>query len=97
VRRPVVEAIGGFDETANLKYCEDVDYHARAFRHGGAAFVDRVTLHYRISPTSLMHGQSSADAVRASYRHMTEQYRRLHGRAELAALKVLARTVLRDA
>jgi GT2 family glycosyltransferase len=94
VRRPVVEAIGGFDTGAELKYCEDVDYHCRAFRHGGATWVDRITLHYRITPTSLMHANGVGEAVNASYRHMRTRYEATHGRADLLALKLFARTVL---
>lgn len=95
VRRAVVEKIGGFDTTAHLKYVEDVDYHGRAFRQGGVAFLDEITLHYRISSTSIMHGQSTSEGLVASYDHMMERYAQTWGRADFLALKLFARTVLK--
>lgn len=95
LRRAVVEAIGGFDVSPRLQLAEDIDLCVRAFRRAGAAFLDEVTLHYRISPGSLIHGSPSGEALRSSYRHMFARYVRDHGRAEFFALKVFARTALR--
>jgi GT2 family glycosyltransferase len=94
-RRGVVERIGGFDPQVRL--AEDVDYHARAFREAGAAFIDEVTLHYRVTPTSLMHANHDLSQVEASYAHMFTRYQRTHGRADFLALKLFAKTVLKAA
>jgi GT2 family glycosyltransferase len=94
-RRRVVERIGGFDPQVRL--AEDIDYHARAFREGGAAFIDDVTLHYRITSTSLMHSNHDISQVKASYAHMFKRYQATHGRADFLALKVFAKTLLKAA
>jgi hypothetical protein len=44
---------GRFDPEMRLR--EDVDFHARAMRHFGVYFLDRVGLQYRIGSLSLMH------------------------------------------
>jgi GT2 family glycosyltransferase len=92
-RRSVVERIEGFDPQVRL--AEDVDYHARAFRVGGAAFIEETTLHYRISASSLMHSNHDLSQVQASYTHMFSRYQRTWGRADFTALKLFARTVLK--
>jgi GT2 family glycosyltransferase len=92
-RRALVERVNGFDPLVRL--CEDVDYHARAFRAGGAVFLDELTLHYRISPTSLMHGNKDVAPVIETYAHMHARYRETWGHADFMALKLFARTVLR--
>jgi GT2 family glycosyltransferase len=92
-RRSVVEGIAGFDPLVRL--AEDVDYHARAFRFGGAAFLEETTLHYRISSSSLMHSNHDLSQVQSSYTHMFDRYQRTWGRADFTALKLFARTVLK--
>jgi GT2 family glycosyltransferase len=94
-RREVVERIGGFDP--EIRLMEDVDYHARAFRAAGAAFIDETTLHYRITATSLMHGAKDLSEVNRSYDHMHARYRDTWGVSDFTALKLFARTVLKVA
>ncbi|HYQ03520.1 MAG TPA: glycosyltransferase [Polyangiaceae bacterium] len=93
IRRDCIEALGGYD--ADLGLNEDVDFYCRAIRAYGFRFIDQVVLHYRIVPTSLMHGRENDDKLIDSYRKMYDRYQTNHGRAELFALKVLARTVMR--
>jgi GT2 family glycosyltransferase len=93
IRRECIAAIDGYDTTIGL--CEDVDFFCRAIRRFGFAFLDRIAVHYRISTNSLMHGRSNNDELRASYRRMYSRYRKTHSAAELIALKMFARTVLR--
>lgn len=93
IRRSCLEAVGGYREEPEV--VEDVDLYIRAIRHGGCAFVDEVVLHYRTGASSLMHDLADNAPVERSYRHIYDHYRRAHGRLELAALKLLARTALR--
>lgn len=93
IRRECVAALGGYD--AELGMNEDVDFFCRAIRAYGFRFLDRVVLNYRIVPDSLMHGRTNNDKLVQSYRRMYALYRAKHGAAELFALKVLARTVMR--
>jgi glycosyltransferase involved in cell wall biosynthesis len=90
VRRQVAEAIGGFDPA--LPLCEDVDFYMRAIRHGGARFLDRPALRYRIGP-SLMRQPNRNEKLLESARLMHTRYRREHGGLEFAALKALARGI----
>jgi glycosyltransferase involved in cell wall biosynthesis len=93
IRREHVQALGGYD--ANILLNEDVDFFCRAIRAFGCRFLDQVVIHYRILPNSLMHGRTGNDKLIASYQRMYARYRETHGAAELLALKIFARTVMR--
>jgi glycosyltransferase involved in cell wall biosynthesis len=93
IRREHVQALGGYD--ANILLNEDVDFFCRAIRAFGCRFLDQVVVHYRILPNSLMHGRTGNDKLIASYQRMYARYRETHGAAELLALKIFARTVMR--
>jgi GT2 family glycosyltransferase len=88
VRRSCVEAIGGFDAEPSL--AEDVDFFARAIRHGGAVVLDRTSIHYRIGP-SLMRLPDRQPLIDASYRAIHARYRREHGAVDFFALKTFAK------
>jgi glycosyltransferase involved in cell wall biosynthesis len=93
IRRECISSLDGYD--ASLMLNEDVDFYCRAIRRFGFAFLDRVVLHYRIIPDSLMHGRANDEPLVDSYRRMYARYRETHGSAELLAMKLFARTVLR--
>jgi glycosyltransferase involved in cell wall biosynthesis len=93
IRRDCIQALEGYNAALGLN--EDVDFFCRAIRAYGFRFIDQVVVHYRIVPDSLMHGRENNDKLVESYRQMYERYRQAHGQAELFALKVLARTLMR--
>jgi len=90
VRRAHLPALGGFDEAVAI--AEDVDFYMRATRLAGARFIDATALRYRIWP-SLMHKPGNGAVIASSYRQTYARYRAEHGRAELLALKLLARAL----
>jgi glycosyltransferase involved in cell wall biosynthesis len=92
VRRECVAALDGYD--AQMPLNEDVEFYCRAVRRFGFVFLDRIVLHYRILPSSLMHGRSTNDGIVETYRRMYAQYRAKHGAFELLAMKIFARTIL---
>ncbi|MBX7101151.1 MAG: glycosyltransferase [Myxococcaceae bacterium] len=91
-RRTAVDAAGAFDP--DVRMVEDVDYYARVFQKFPAAFLDEVTIHYRIGP-SLMHSRLNDEKIVVSYNHMHARYRRELGQARYLALKVYAKSLLR--
>jgi len=93
IRREHVQALGGYD--ANILLNEDVDFFCRAIRAFGCRFLDQVVIHYRILPNSLMHGRKGNENLIESYQRMYVRYRQTHGNAELLAMKIFARTVMR--
>jgi glycosyltransferase involved in cell wall biosynthesis len=93
VRRECVEAIGGYDPEIVIN--EDIDFYSRAIRRFGFVFLDQVVLHYRILADSLMHGGTRNDKLREAYARMYAHYKDAYGAAELFALKLAARTVLK--
>ena len=92
IRRDCVAALEGYDPQMPLN--EDVEFYCRAIRRFGFAFLDQVVLHYRILPSSLMHGRANNDGIVETYRRMYAQYRAKHGAFELLAMKIFSRTVL---
>ena len=78
---------------------EDADFYLRVMRECGAAFVDDITLHYRIGFPSLMHAPNpSAEQVRAQRdgrRRMQAKYRSRYGVVEFYLLAALTRLVMR--
>jgi len=93
IRREHVQRLGGYD--AHIALNEDVDFFCRAIRNFGCHFLDQVVVHYRILPNSLMHGRKGNQKLLESYQRMYARYRETHGGAELLAMKIFARTVLR--
>jgi glycosyltransferase involved in cell wall biosynthesis len=93
IRREHVQSLDGYD--ANIMLNEDVDFFCRAIRAYGCRFLDQVVVHYRILPTSLMHGRTGNQKLIDSYQRMYARYRAKHGGIELLAMKILARTVMR--
>ena len=93
IRREHVQRLGGYDPKIALN--EDVDFFCRAIRHFGVHFLDQVVVHYRILPNSLMHGRTGNQKLIDSYQRMYARYRETHGGAELLAMKIFARTVMR--
>ena len=93
IRREHVQALGGYD--VNILLNEDVDFFCRAIRAFGCRFLDQVVIHYRILPSSLMHGRTGNEKLIESYQRMYARYREAHGAAELLAMKIFARTVMR--
>jgi GT2 family glycosyltransferase len=93
IRRECIAGLGGYDPDIQLN--EDVDFYCRAIRAHGFHFLDRVVVHYRILGDSLMHGRRNNQGLLQAYQRMYSLYVARHGRAELFALKVMARTVLR--
>lgn len=61
VRKPLIDALGGFDES--LGYSEDRDLWFRLAHHGGALFSDRVGHSYRIRPGSLSNAPQIRNAI----------------------------------
>lgn len=93
IRREHVQRLGGYD--AKIILNEDVDFFCRAIRRFGVHFLDQVVVHYRILPNSLMHGRTGNQKLIESYQRMYARYRETHGGAELLAMKIFARTVMR--
>ncbi len=97
LRRDSVARVGGFDPQIHLM--EDADFYLRVMRECGAAFVDDVTLHYRIGYPSLMHAPDPSpeqmQAQREGRRRMQAKYRSRYGVVEFYALAALTRLVMR--
>ncbi len=97
LRRDAVAGVGGFDTEMSL--WEDTDFFCRVMRRFGAAFVDRATLHYRISSPSLMHSPNPSPqqlaAEREGARRLWTNYRRDRGPIEFFALAAMTRLVLK--
>ena len=93
IRREHVAALGGYDE--ELRLCEDLEFYVRAMRAYGCVFVDRPVVQYRTGAPSLMNAGMADGKVASVYARIYSKYRAEHGRAELLALKVVAKTVLR--
>ena len=97
LRRGAVAGVGGFD--AHMSLWEDTDFFCRVTRKFGAAYVDRVTLHYRIGGPSLMHSPNPPPEQHAAElegaRRVWTNYRRDRGLAEFLALAALTRLILK--
>jgi glycosyltransferase involved in cell wall biosynthesis len=93
IRRELVAPLGGYDE--ELRLCEDLEFYVRAMRAYGCAFVDRPVAEYRTGAPSLMNAGMADGKVASVYGRIYGKYRAEHGRAELFALKLLGKTVLR--
>jgi glycosyltransferase involved in cell wall biosynthesis len=93
IRRPCFIAVGGYDPT--LKVVEDVEFYIRAIRTCGFAFMDEVFLQYRFQGDSLMHHPEHVGLSVAAYKIIYQNYRQRFGGAELLAIKLFARTILR--
>jgi glycosyltransferase involved in cell wall biosynthesis len=97
VRRDCLVRLGGFDPEIRLR--EDVDFYARAMRHFGVFFLDKVGLLYRIGSPSLMHDPNTTKLDLAQLREAqlrtNTKYQREWGIFEFYALKLFARTVLK--
>jgi glycosyltransferase involved in cell wall biosynthesis len=93
IRRECARALGGYDP--RLRVVEDVDMYVRAIRRFGYVFLDRPVVQYRFTPTSLMHREPDDRATLDSYAIMYGAYRASYGAAEMFALKLFARSVLR--
>jgi glycosyltransferase involved in cell wall biosynthesis len=91
VRREIARKVGGYDP--DIQVCEDVEFYLRAIRAGGFVFVDRTVLHYRTGAPSIMHDLKDAEKIRESYARFYAKYKEAHGRAELYALKLLAKAL----
>lgn len=92
IRRDAIPMLGGYDPAI---LGEDLDFYTRAIRQFGAVFVDRVVLEHRTGTPSPMHDLHDPTPVIASLGRMYEKYVNAHGAAELLALKLLARGVIR--
>ncbi|HEY6947849.1 MAG TPA: glycosyltransferase family 2 protein [Gemmatimonadales bacterium] len=92
IRREKLAELGGFD--AQMTPFEDAEMFIRGIRCYGATFVDRPILRYRTGIPSLMHDLAEGVAP-AAYRQIYRKYAAEHGRVELFAMQVLARTLLR--
>jgi glycosyltransferase involved in cell wall biosynthesis len=64
VRRDCLDEVSGFDQ--DILLCEDSEFYARAIRRCGALFLDRPSLRFRISGTSLMHTTDVSSSARAA-------------------------------
>jgi len=99
LRRECVEQLGGFD--SEIRLMEDADFHIRAIRRFGTVYLDRVSLHYRISAQSLMHSPNPSETQlrdeREGHRLIHAKYRRMRGRLEYYTLQAFARTILKAA
>jgi GT2 family glycosyltransferase len=104
VRRECVQHVGGFDPA--IRIGEDVDFYARAFRHGGAYFMDGVSLKFRVGHPSIMHtpppdkteAELQSEARQQLYdarRRTHARYRKEWGPLEFYLLKAFAHSVLR--
>ena len=97
LRRDCLLRLGGFDPELRLR--EDVDLYARAMRHFGVRFLDRVGLRYRIGSPSLMHSpkltELDVEQLREARLRTNAKYRQEWGTVEFYALKLFARTALK--
>lgn len=97
LRRASVARVGGFDRQIHLM--EDADFYLRVMRECGAAFIDHVTLHYRIGFPSLMHApRPPPEQIRAQHdgrRRMQAKYRSRYGVVEFYLLAALTRLIVR--
>jgi len=97
VRRECVEYLGGFDP--RIRIGEDSAFYARAIRHSGAYFMDRVALRFRVSNPSLMHSltpnELEGQELREARQRTHARYRAERGALEFYLLKFFAHTVLR--
>ena len=89
VRRNCVAAVKGFDPRVRL--VEDVDFLARAIRHGGARMIDSVAINYRIHASIMHDGSDKSAQLSKSYQVMSERYKSEHGAAEFVFMKIFAR------
>ena len=99
LRRECVEQLGGFD--SQIRLMEDADFHIRAIRRFGTVYMDRLSLHYRISAQSLMHSPNPSESQlrdeREGHRLIHTKYRRERGRFEYYTLQAFARSILKAA
>jgi glycosyltransferase involved in cell wall biosynthesis len=93
IRAGHVAQLGGYDE--RITVMEDVDFYTRAIREFGFVFLDRVLVEYRTGDPSIMQNLTDGRGVDDAYGVMYRKYRESHGGAELLALKVLAKAVVR--
>jgi GT2 family glycosyltransferase len=97
IRRDCVRRVGGFDP--RIRIGEDVDFYARAIRCGGAYFMDRVSLKFRVSNPSLMHSltpdETEARQLREARQRTHAGYRAERGAFEFYLLKAFAHSALR--
>lgn len=97
LRRAAVARVGGFDPEIHLM--EDADFYVRIMRECGAAFIDEITLHYRIGYPSLMHApdppREQIEAQRDGRRRMQAKYRSSYGAVEFYMLAAATRLVMR--
>ncbi len=93
IRREHVVALGGYDE--ELRVVEDLEFYIRAIRAFGCAFLDRPVVQYRTGAPSLMNAAMADGRVPLAYERIYRNYRASRGAAELLALKVIGRAVLR--
>jgi GT2 family glycosyltransferase len=93
IRRECIEPLGGYNPDIPMN--EDIDFYGRAIRKFGWIFLDEVVLHYRVLSDSLMHGRSDDSKLLDAYGRMYSRYKETYGAAELFALKLFARTILR--
>jgi len=93
IRRECLPSLKGYDSDCVLN--EDVDFYLRAIRRFGYIYVDQVVMHYRTGEPSLMHDRDGEESLICTYKHIYGKYAAEYGAAELLALKVLARTMLR--
>jgi glycosyltransferase involved in cell wall biosynthesis len=91
VRREVVPRVDGYDE--EIRVMEDIDFYARAIRASGFAFFDAPFVKYRTGAPSLMNDYRGK-SVAPSYQRMYAKYAAEHGRLELRAAQIIAKTVL---
>jgi GT2 family glycosyltransferase len=97
LRRAAVARVGGFDPAIHLM--EDADFYVRIMRECGAAFIDEITLHYRIGYPSLMHApdppREQIEAQRDGRRRMQAKYRSSYGAVEFYMLAAATRLAMR--
>jgi glycosyltransferase involved in cell wall biosynthesis len=91
IRREFIAGLDGYRTDLGLN--EDVDFYCRAIRRHGFEFIDTDAVHYRINPHSLMHGRDDDRKLVDTYRKMHRRHADRHGRLELAAMKLIARTL----
>lgn len=94
IRRPCIEAIGGFDPS--LRIAEDIDFYARAIRRFGGYFNDRMALYYRIWNQSIMHtSMLDQNEVQECYRRIHRKFRRDYGDIDYFISKMINKTLFR--
>ena len=97
IRHDCLVRLGGFDPVIRLM--EDADYHLRAIRQCGAAFIDRTAVRYRVGSPSLMHSVEPTpiqqQAEHFGHRQMQLKYRNQYGVVEFYALALFTRTILK--